>query len=243
MNQAMHNKVEDNQQTNILESHIDKMRALDHQCPFLIEKLLKECIVTSEDEAEALFTEVKKYMIMVQIEPQRSWQMYSLRVDEAWHQFVLFTREYVDFCREYFDVYVHHVPSNAPAHESDEAADLEERPIPTFDEFCTRYEEIFGHPISDVWLDETSVNKNRRVVNYNAGELRVNEGDQGMSDLVLSSTGRILLSVDRLAHEALKFIAQTGAFYVRELPGDLDDYEKSGLIGVLVETKVLRVAP
>lgn len=230
-----------------------KMKALQHECPFLIEKLLKEHIVETEEEAQALFMEVKKYLVLVQVDPQKSWQMYSLRIDEVWHQFVLFTREYVDFCSTYFDVYVHHVPSNAPTYESDEIDQHDEAAgetlestathVPTLDEFATRYKEFFGEDLPDLWLDDTSVNLNRRVVNYHAGDLQVRDAEQGMIDLVLTTGGAVLISVSDLARDALTFIAQTGAFYVRELPGGLEDDEKAGLVGILVESKALRVAP
>ncbi len=238
-------------------SHELKFQALNHECPFLIEKLLKECIVDTEKEGEALFEEVKKYMILVQIEPEKPWQMYSLRIDEVWHQFVLFTREYVDFCSKYFDAYIHHVPSNAPVYEPDDETGNDAVPgaqekmqqgkseptIPTFEEFQVRYEEVFGSPPPDLWLDDISVTSHRRVVNYHAGKLDVREGAKGMVDLVFTSEGNVLMSVSELARDALKFIAKTGTFYVRELPGSLDDEEKVGLVGILVETKALRVAP
>jgi hypothetical protein len=39
-----------------------------------------------------------------------------------------------------------------------------------------------------------------------------------MIDLI-SVTGDLLLSLNEIAGQALAFIAETGAFYVRELPG------------------------
>ncbi|MFB0627024.1 hypothetical protein [Streptomyces sp. AB3(2024)] len=41
---------------------------------------------------------------------------------------------------------------------------------------------------------------------------------------------------------ALAFIARTGAFYVRELPGGLTDAEKVELAAALVEDKILRAS-
>jgi hypothetical protein len=61
-----------------------------------------------------------------------------------------------------------------------------------------------------------------------------------MVDL-LNERGEALLTVNELARSALTFIAQTGAFYVRELPGDLTDEEKVALIATLVEYGVCRV--
>ena len=66
---------------------------LSYEAPFLIEKLLKERIVGTQEEGEALFAEVKKYLVMCQAAPDVLWNVYSARVDKVWHEFVLFTRD------------------------------------------------------------------------------------------------------------------------------------------------------
>ena len=73
--------------------------ALAYDAPFLIEKLNKDQIVDSAAEGEMLFTEVKRYLVLTRLDPHISWQMYSTRVDEVWHQFVLFTHEYRELLR------------------------------------------------------------------------------------------------------------------------------------------------
>lgn len=45
--------------------------------------------------------------------------MPSQAVDEAWHEFILFTREYVAFCARAFGGYLHHTPAEALAEPSD----------------------------------------------------------------------------------------------------------------------------
>ena len=161
--------------------------------------------------------------------------MYSLLIDECWHQFILFTREYMEFCRQYFGRYVPHAPSNAP--EVKPAGQAEQT---TFKQFAERYEAMFGLPLPNLWRDADNVTARRRVVNSHAGSLTLREED-GQVEL-LNRAGNVVLSVNDLARDALAFIATTGAFYVRELPGDLDDEEKVALASVLVECKVLRLA-
>src|SRR5258705_10884785 len=90
------------------------MDALGHEAPFLIEKLVKEQIAETPSEAEALFTEVKRYLVLAHADNTKKWQMYSRRIDECWHQFILFTRQYFEFCQRYFGKYLPHSPSNAP---------------------------------------------------------------------------------------------------------------------------------
>jgi len=208
--------------------------ALAYQAPFLIEKLLKERIVETPEEGEALFAEVKRYMVLVRSDNTKIWKMYSLRVDEVWHQFILFTREYMDFCQRFFGGYIPHSPSNAPKSKTVDTAE-----VPSFEGFRSRYEELFQSPLPDAWYDEKSVTPRRRVLNDCAGTLTLRDED-GMVDLV-TSAGDVLLSVNEFAREALAFIARTGAFYVRELLGDLTDEEKVALVATLVENHVLRV--
>jgi hypothetical protein len=209
---------------------------LRFEAPYLIEKLLKERIVDTAGEGEALFAEAKKYLILSYMDSDVSWNMYSTRVDEAWHQFVLFTTQYGDFCHRYFGAYLHHNPSNAP-----EAAKRPELKPSTFEGFRARYEFVFGEPLPDVWLDGQSVSLSRRVINDTAGTSRVSV--EGGTACLTGPGGRIDVEVNEIARDALEFISSTGSFYVRELPGLLTDDEKVGLVATLVEHRVLRVAP
>ena len=209
---------------------------LRFKAPYLIEKLVKDRIVDTADEGEALFTEAKKFLILSYVDSDVSWNMYSTRVDEAWHQFVLFTSQYVDFCHRYFGEYMHHNPSNAP-----EVPARPESKRSTFKGFCARYKSFFGEPLPDVWLDCRSVSLSRRVVNDNANRSRVSV--EGEMACLAGPGGRIDVLIDELARDALEFISYTGSFYVRELPGVLTDEEKVGLVATLVEHHLLRVAP
>src|ERR1700722_4087667 len=87
---------------------------LDYRAPFLIEKLVKNCVADTVKEAEELFQELKKYLILSRSDETPRWQMYSSRVDEVWHQFILYTEAYTTFCESFFGGYVGHSPSNAP---------------------------------------------------------------------------------------------------------------------------------
>jgi hypothetical protein len=208
--------------------------ALDFDAPYLLEKLLKDRVIESAEQGTALFTEVKRYLVLNQVDRTKSWTMHSLRVDEVWHQFVLFTVEYFAFCDKYFGHYVHHAPSNAPDPGFGHRA-----PKATFAEFQDRYREIFGLELPDVWDDSTSVAPHRRIVNDRAGQLELGSTDD-MVDLI-GHHGRVLFSVSEIARDALRFIVGMGAFYVRELPGTLTDDEKVALVATLVDMKLLRV--
>ena len=218
-----------------MEPSASPFEALAYEAPFLIEKLLKEHIADTREEAQALFTEVKRFIVLVRCDDTTLWDMHSLRIDEAWHQFVLFTAEYIDFSLRYFGTYIDHSPSNAP----ERPIEGPPRSVSTFEDFQQRYAELFGIELPQTWYDETHVKPHRRVLNDHAGTWRLHQED-GMSHLC-GVESEVLLSVSELAHEALRFVAETPAFYVRELPGGLDDGEKVALIATLVEFRLLRV--
>jgi hypothetical protein len=209
--------------------------ALSYEAPFLIEKLLKDHVAETAEEAEALFREVKRYIVLTRSDCTKIWAMHSLRIDEAWHQFILFTKEYGEFCQRYFGSYVHHAPSNAP--KSEEEKTIETASLSMFHE---RYVQLFRSSPPDLWNDANGIRPTRRLLNQRAGQLAI-QGDGEMIDL-LSPTGDVLFSVNEIARPALTFAAQTAAFYVRELPGELDDDEKVALASALVQCNVLRVA-
>jgi hypothetical protein len=214
---------------------VPELEALTYEAPFLIEKLLKDHIVDTAEEGQALFAEVKKYIVLIRSDETTLWDMYSLRIDEVWHQFILFTHEYFKYCHRFFGGYIPHSPSNAPP-----SATLEGEKTPaSFKNFQARYADLFGLPLPDTWYDERSITAHRRVLNHLVGRLTLQDAN-GMVDL-MNERGEALLSVNELARAALTFITQTGAFYVRELPGDLTDEEKIALIATLVEYGVCRV--
>jgi hypothetical protein len=44
--------------------------------------------------------------------PPRCVMLRSMReIDEMWHEFILFTKDYVGFCQDYFGEYLHHYPN------------------------------------------------------------------------------------------------------------------------------------
>jgi len=85
---------------------VGKLRALEnYEAPFLQERLGLE-----EDEYRVLFDEFKKYAGLTQVADGKLG-MPSKDVDEIWHQFILFTREYAQFCDDTLGYFLHHSPS------------------------------------------------------------------------------------------------------------------------------------
>ena len=65
---------------------------------------------TAREEAEAIFTETKKFLYISR-QPGVFIPDELLIVDEMWHNFILFTATYQEFCLRYFGIYIHHTPA------------------------------------------------------------------------------------------------------------------------------------
>ncbi len=68
-------------------------------------------IGVSIEEAEKIFVETLRYLYVCrQARKVRIPVSPSLVLDDGWHNFVLFTKEYARFCKEYVGEFIHHVP-------------------------------------------------------------------------------------------------------------------------------------
>lgn len=97
-------------QTKNFAAHLDALMAF--QAPYLEERVLKLGLAKDKFEYHYLFDELKKFLWLSQtFKPTLS--LFSLRVDEIWHQFILFTKQYQEFCQSFFGAYVHHLPESS----------------------------------------------------------------------------------------------------------------------------------
>lgn len=68
----------------------------------------------SLEEARQLFEEVKKWLWLCGTRPRsmRLTVFGPMRLlDEMWHTFILFTREYSEYCQTHYGFYIHHAPT------------------------------------------------------------------------------------------------------------------------------------
>lgn len=69
------------------------------------------------EEAEDIFEQVKKWLWLANhrrrsgFDKGLSIDLSLVVIDEMWHNFVLFTKEYTQFCLHYFGYYLHHGPA------------------------------------------------------------------------------------------------------------------------------------
>lgn len=210
---------------------------LAFRAPYLEEKLVHLGIVEDHEEARLLFQEVKKYLVLAEMGADHSVPMFSVRIDEVWHQFVLFTAQYSEFCARFAGHYLHHAPEETPRDE------IVPRETPLdFPQFRAVYEAIFG-ALSPLWLDELCLRPVTRVLcSPHAKPLAVYVEEESAVLRHEGSSPKVLCKVNRRAEAALRFIADQPFFLLRELPG-LSDAERIELCRPLVEFHILRLAP
>ena len=111
----------------------------------LLEKLpllrvkLARALFCGSDEVQSALEEVIKFLIVAASRSEQPATP-SARVDLAWHEFILFTRTYQQFCDENFGKLIHHEPSdNHQENARQYAATL------------LSYQSLFGEPPQDFW--------------------------------------------------------------------------------------------
>ncbi len=89
------------------------VHALDRfEAPYLQEKLLEEGRFESPEEYKTAFTEFKKFVVLAGLYGGGQG-MISKEVDAVWHQLILFTPQYHEFCQQVLGRYLHHVPTTS----------------------------------------------------------------------------------------------------------------------------------
>ncbi len=64
-----------------------------------------------EKHAEEVFLDTLRFLYMVGIsDPDEGPMAPSVKIDEMWHNFILFTQDYQEFCFTYFGRFIHHRP-------------------------------------------------------------------------------------------------------------------------------------
>ena len=62
------------------------------------------------DEARSIFFSLEKFLCEAVDESQSPTEI----IYAAWHEFILHTKEYTDYCLSKFGRYIHHVPDDSP---------------------------------------------------------------------------------------------------------------------------------
>ncbi len=104
----------------------------------------------NDDDMIMLERELKRYLILCAIKENAntSVNMYSTDVDNLWHSFILFTKEYANFCNKNARHFIHHTPR---VNETITPEELQES-RKAFRAFIETYEKIFKEEIHPIWL-------------------------------------------------------------------------------------------
>ncbi len=126
------------------EEIICKAQAFNHRPIFdRFKKGLHEKFgVADKETAENLKKECLRYLTLCALHPEKEISMFNEMVDEYWHTFLLFSREYFDFCHDLGIPYIHHYP-NVSEEKPKEGA--------TFSDFEKLYQETFEEDLPALW--------------------------------------------------------------------------------------------
>ncbi len=224
-------------------------RAMSFACPGVEARLLDEDVVETAAEAELLFREVKRFLVLSRtlFEP---CPMISMRVDAGWHAFILFTDDYARFCHGHLGGFMAHDPGaprmavagdTLPRVAREEARAAEDPR--TF--FAREYAALFGAPPGPMWQDELAVHPARRLKNPSAGQLDVRlsgeKSEKGEKVELVDRAGVVRARLPARAAPALEFLARQRRFFVRELPGLSKDADRVALGRALVKSGTLEL--
>ncbi len=99
----------DDASASLTDAEIEKLRRIETaEFPYVREKLLKDGKISPDEIGEVEF-EFKRYLGLIALDI-KPLGMISRKVDEFWHQFILFTRLYAKFCDNVMGFFVHHMP-------------------------------------------------------------------------------------------------------------------------------------
>jgi len=96
------------------------------EAPYLEAKMLREGYFENAGQFRMVFTELKKFLYLARRSGE-ALPVTSIGVDAVWHNFILFTARYQQFCEDLLGGFVHHYPEPKPAAaDSSEARRFEE---------------------------------------------------------------------------------------------------------------------
>lgn len=127
-------------QIHLTEAQLDRLRVIeDYDLWFIVERVREKGTLSAQRADEAV-TEFRKYMALIAL-GNKELGMHSADVDEIWHNFILFTREYAEFCKKICGEMIHHRPNTSRR---------PELPPASVSEFQIAYTKFFG-PLPPIW--------------------------------------------------------------------------------------------
>jgi hypothetical protein len=108
----------------------------------------------SDETAKNHEVELKRYLVLCSLYPEAQFNMFSEQVDNLWHTFIMFTKDYNAFCKRIANKFLHHSP-----HDESEVASQEYLEN-NYHMFSEQYINLFKEEPSSVWGKEKDKCKN-----------------------------------------------------------------------------------
>jgi hypothetical protein len=86
------------------------LHALDYEFPQIIRRY-QDKLGLDEAAARLLWEDTKKFLYLCGTNPEAGMSP-TLALDDGWHEFLMYTKQYSEFCQTYFGRFVHHVPDD-----------------------------------------------------------------------------------------------------------------------------------
>src|SRR5690242_18091626 len=91
-------------------AELAKRDCLDYQNPAVVARFVSK-LNLEEAAAVQLFEDTKRFLYLCGAKQKGDPKLAPPEgVDAGWHEFILFTEDYADFCQHYFGRFVHHRP-------------------------------------------------------------------------------------------------------------------------------------
>ncbi|MCH2225236.1 MAG: hypothetical protein MK066_10755 [Crocinitomicaceae bacterium] len=113
------------------------------ETPIIIDKIAKSCSM-NEKESNQVLIEALKYLDLVYFSGQMLTP--SILVDYAWHEFILCTKSYANFCEKHFGKFIHHHPGGRT-----------KETISRFRKTMKYYIMYIGEPKEKYWGEQASI--------------------------------------------------------------------------------------
>ena len=114
---------------------------LDYEHPALTQRLQRKLKI-SEAESLQLFHDTKLFLFICGVNTDRGY-VPPKAIDNGWHEFLLYTEDYANFCDRYFGRFLHHRPYQPEA-----PINIRDGALKTL----TKAREVAGDELSDNWL-------------------------------------------------------------------------------------------
>ncbi len=81
---------------------------LSYQNDAVVNRFCKEHGYSKEDGL-VIFAELKKFLTLAVVDTEVQYSP-SKAQDAMWHEFIMYTKDYIKFCEDFLGRFVHHVP-------------------------------------------------------------------------------------------------------------------------------------